>query len=93
MVRDKKLPSRLLLGGCIAIITTAMVVAIAGQEPRARLDVRVGVPPTPFSGSDGQTHLAYELIVTGLSGTKGARFERVEVFGEPDSETADQLCE
>ena len=84
MVRDKKLPSRLLLGGCIAIIATALVVAIAGQGPRARIDVRVGVAPTPFSGSDGQTHLAYELIITGVSGTKGARLERVEVFGELD---------
>jgi len=86
MVRDKKLPSRLLLGGCIAIFATAVVVAIAGQGPRARTDVRVGVAPTPFSGSDGQTHLAYELIVTGVSGTKGALLERVEVFGELDPE-------
>ena len=85
MVRDKKLPSRLLLGGCTAIIATAVVVAIAGQEPRARIDVRVGVAPTPFRGSDGQTHLAYELIITGVSGTEGARFERVEVFGEFDA--------
>lgn len=57
MVRDRKLPSRLLFGGCIAMIATAVVVAIAGQGPRARVDVRVGVAPTPFSGSDGQTHL------------------------------------
>jgi murein DD-endopeptidase MepM/ murein hydrolase activator NlpD len=85
MFRDKKLPSRLLLGGCIAIIAAAVVVATAGQEPRARIDVRVGVAPTPFSGSDGQTHLAYELIITGVSGTKGARLERVEVSGELDA--------
>ena len=57
MVRDRKLPSRLLFGGCIAMIATAVVVAIAGQGPRARVDVRVGVAPTPFSGSDGHTHL------------------------------------
>ena len=84
MVRDRKLPSRLLFGGCIAMIATAVVVAIAWQGPRARVDVRVGVAPTPFSGSDGQTHLAYELIVAGMSGTNGARLERVEVFGESD---------
>lgn len=73
MVRDKKLPSRLLLGGCIAIIATAVAVALAGQKPRARIDVRVGVAPTPFSGSDGQTHLAYELIITGVSGSRSPR--------------------
>lgn len=84
MVRDKKLSSRLLLGGCIAIITTT-VVAIAGRGPRASVEVRVGVAPTPFNGSDGQTHLAYELVITGVSGTKGARLERVEVFGELDA--------
>lgn len=85
MVLNNKPTSRVLLSRCIAAIATAMVVASAAQAPRARLDVRVDVPPTPFSGSDGQTHLAYELIVTGLSGANGARFERVEVFGESDS--------
>jgi hypothetical protein len=85
MVLNNKPTSRVLLSRCIAVIATAMVVASAAQAPRARLDVRVDVLPTPFSGSDGQTHLAYELIVTGLSGANGARFERVEVFGESDS--------
>lgn len=84
MVRANKLPSRALVGGCTAVIASAMVLTVAGQGPRARIDVRVGVAPTPFSGSDGQTHLAYELIVTGLSGANGARLERVEVFGESD---------
>jgi hypothetical protein len=68
----------------IATIATAMVVVVAAQESRARIDVRVGVAPTPFSGSDGQIHLAYELTVTGLTGAHRARFERVEVFGESD---------
>ena len=85
MVLNNKPTSRVLLSRCIGVIATATVVGAAVQAPRARLDVRVGVPPTPFTGSDGQTHLAYELIVTGLSGANGARFERVEVFGESDS--------
>lgn len=85
MVLNNKPSSRVLLSRCIAVIATAMLVGAAAQPPRARLDVRVGVPPTAFTGSDGQTHLAYELIVTGLSGVNGARFERVEVFGESDS--------
>lgn len=75
---------RALVGRCIALIGSALVVAAVAQEPRVRIDVRVGVAPTPFSGSDGQIHLAYELIVTGLSGADGARVERVEVFGESD---------
>ena len=76
--------NRLLVNRCITMIAAAMVVAVAAQESRARIDVRVGVAPTPFSGSDGRIHLAYELIVTGLSGANRARFERVEVFGESD---------
>lgn len=84
MVRANKLPARVLVGGCMAVIASAIVLAVAGQGPRARIDVRVGVAPTPFSGSDGQIHLAYELIVAGVSGTNGARFERAEVFGESD---------
>jgi hypothetical protein len=76
--------ARSLVSRCIAMIGTAMVVAAVAQEPRVRIDVRVGVAPTAFSGSDGQTHLAYELIVAGLSGADAAQVERVEVFGESD---------
>jgi hypothetical protein len=85
MVLNNKPSSRVVLSRCIAVIATAIVVGAAAQPPRVRLDVRVDVPPTAFAGSDGQMHLAYELIVTGLSGTHGARFERVEVFGDSDS--------
>src|SRR5689334_3525543 len=85
MVLNNKPCSRVLLSRCIAVIGTAMVVGMAAQPPSVRLDVRVDVPPTAFTGSDDQTHLAYELIVTGLSGANGARFERVEVFGDSDS--------
>src|SRR5262249_32638115 len=85
MVLKHKSSSRVLLSRSIAVIATTMVVGTAAQPPRLRLDVRVDVPPTAFTGSDGQTHLAYELVVTGLSGTNGARFDRVEVFGDSDS--------
>jgi hypothetical protein len=85
MVLNNKPSFRVLLSRCIAVIGTAMVVGTAAQLPRVRLDVRVVVAPTAFTGSDDQTHLAYELIVTGLSGANGARFERVEVFGDSDS--------
>lgn len=84
MALNNEPSSRVLISRCIALIATAMVVSGA-QPNRGRLDVRVDVPPTAFAGSDDQTHLAYELIVTGLSGTNVARFERVEVFGDSDS--------
>ena len=85
MVCNRKLFSQGFPTVCAAIIATAAAVAVAGQGPRAQIDVRVGVAPTPFSGSDGQIHLAYELIVTGLSGSSAARLERVEVFSERDA--------
>ncbi len=69
---------------CLVMIATAIVLVAAAQEPRARVDVRVVTAPTPFGGSDGQTHLAYELIITALSGAGGARLERVEVSGDSD---------
>jgi imidazolonepropionase-like amidohydrolase len=56
----------------------------ASQESAARVDMRVAVAPTPFKGSDGQTHLAYELVVNDIPRV-GARIDRVEVFGEPDA--------
>lgn len=85
MILNTKSSSRVRLSRYIAMIATAMVVGAAAQSPRARLDVRVSVPPTAFTGSDGQRHLAYELIVTGLAGANSARFERVQVFGESES--------
>ena len=45
-------------GACAAIIASAMLLDVSGQESPARVDVRVGVAPTPFKGSDGRTHLA-----------------------------------
>jgi hypothetical protein len=38
-------------------------------------------PPVPFLGSDGQTHLVYELFVTNFSSGE-ALLERVEVLGD-----------
>src|SRR5262245_3331466 len=81
--------------GCVqrsawaAIVATALVggsvyVTLESQTPRSRVDVRVTVTPTPFSGSDGQTHLAYELSFIGLTGTTTARLDRVDVFAESD---------
>jgi murein DD-endopeptidase MepM/ murein hydrolase activator NlpD len=71
-------------GVCAAIIASAMLWAVSGQESLARIDVRVVVAPTPFKGSDGQTHLAYELIVNDIP-RMGAQIDRIEVIAQSDA--------
>jgi hypothetical protein len=71
-------------GVCAAIMGSAMPLVVSGQESLARIDVRVAVAPTPFKGSDGRTHLAYELVVNDVPRT-GAQFDRIEVFAESDA--------
>ena len=71
-------------GVCAAIIGSAMLLAVSDQESLPRIDVRVAVAPTPFKGSDGRTHLAYELVVNDIPRT-GAQFDRIEVFAESDA--------
>ena len=69
---------------CAAMMASAIVLATAGQESVARIEMRVAVAPTPFKGSDGQTHLAYELVVNDIP-RPSARIDRVEVFAESDA--------
>jgi hypothetical protein len=71
-------------GVSAAIIASAMLLAVSGQEPSARVDVRAAVAPTPFKGSDGRTHLAYELVVNDIP-QLGAQINRVEVFAGSDA--------
>jgi murein DD-endopeptidase MepM/ murein hydrolase activator NlpD len=61
-----------------------MLLGVSGQESSARVDVRVTVAPTPFKGSDGRTHLAYELVVNDIP-KMGAQIDRVEVFAGSDA--------
>jgi hypothetical protein len=70
-------------GACAAIIASAMLLAVSGQESSVRVDVRVAVAPTPFKGSDGRTHLAYELVVNDIP-KMGAQIDRLEVFAGSD---------
>jgi hypothetical protein len=65
-------------------LASLMLVSVSGQESPAGIDVRVAVAPTPLKGSDGRTHLAYELVVSDIP-TPGARIDRVEVFADSDS--------
>jgi hypothetical protein len=46
------------------------------------MGVRAGEPPTPVQGSDGRTHLAYELHLTSTGGD--LQLERVRVFDGRD---------
>ncbi|HET9261941.1 MAG TPA: M23 family metallopeptidase, partial [Vicinamibacterales bacterium] len=71
-------------GVCAAMIASAMLLAVSGQESPPRVDMRVAVAPTPFKGSDGRTHLAYELVVNDIPQT-GAQIDRIEVFAESDA--------
>jgi hypothetical protein len=52
--------------------------AIATQ---VRPEIRAVTAPTTFVGSDGQSHLAYELSITGSS---DARVERLDVLSDAD---------
>ena len=83
---EHNLQRRVLVGSIASMIACIVLLPVAGQGVRARIDVRVSVAPAPFRGSDGQTHLAYELALTGLSGTGRAKLERVEVFGDAQTE-------
>jgi murein DD-endopeptidase MepM/ murein hydrolase activator NlpD len=68
---------------CVGIIS-AMLLAVSAQESSARLNVQVVVAPTPFKGSDGWTHLAYELVVNDIS-QLGVQIDRLEVFAGSDA--------
>lgn len=62
--------SRTLVGVGATLMVTATLAAIHGQG-RATLgaEVRIDTPPAALAGSDGATHLAYELVVTNVVGT------------------------
>jgi len=52
----------------------------------APVEVRVPRAPTPVAGSDGRTHLAYELHVTNFYRDTGTlRLRRVAVFADADT--------
>ena len=61
----------------------ALVPAAAARAPEVLTPLLFAVenPPVPFLGSDGQTHLVYELFVTNFSSGE-ALLERAEVLGD-----------
>jgi murein DD-endopeptidase MepM/ murein hydrolase activator NlpD len=64
-----------------ALATLAPASAARAPEVPTPLLFAVENPPVPFLGSDGQTHLVYELFVTNFSSGE-ALLERVEVLGD-----------
>lgn len=67
------------------VLTSAFVAAAAGiltarAQQAARVEVRQGIAPVPFTGSDGRVHFAYELHLTEASGLQDVTLERVEVL-------------
>lgn len=64
-----------LMGKSVAVWLLACLLCVAplaiAQEPLAPVEARVPFAPTAFGGSDGLTHLAYELHVTSIYGDTG----------------------
>jgi hypothetical protein len=57
----------------------------AGASPiPAQVDVTTPVPPIPFRGAGGQSHLIYELHITNFSRAE-QNLTRIEVFGDGGS--------
>jgi murein DD-endopeptidase MepM/ murein hydrolase activator NlpD len=67
----------------LAAVLAALVPAAAARAPEALTPLLFAIenPPVPFLGSDGQTHLVYELFVTNFSSGE-ALLERVEILGD-----------
>jgi Peptidase family M23 len=68
----------------IALLTLALPAsALASDSPDKMTPLLLQVldAPVPFAGSDGSTHIVYELVVTNFSSAEVA-VEKVEVFGD-----------
>lgn len=75
MIRNAALV--LLLAGLLGIS------AARAEEALAPVEARVPFAPVAFTGSDGRTHLAYELHVTNFYGDSGALAPQgLDVFGD-----------
>ena len=67
----------------LAPLAVLLMPAGAARAPEVLTPLLSAVenPPVPFLGSDGQTHLVYELFVTNFSSGE-ALLERVEILGD-----------
>jgi hypothetical protein len=69
------------------VVAAAAGILTARAQPAARVEVRQGTAPIPFTGSDGSVHFAYELHVTEASRLQDVTLERLEVLGAPPAGT------
>jgi hypothetical protein len=66
-----------------ALIASAAVELASGQLATAPVETHVPFAPIPVAGTDGLTHLAYELYVTNFYRSTGPlRIERLDIFGD-----------
>lgn len=63
--------------GSVVVAAAAGMPTAAGQQA-ARVEVRQGPAPIPFTGSDNRIHFAYELHLTEASGLQDVTLERLE---------------
>jgi hypothetical protein len=78
------LPARTLTAlAVLAVSFTAHASEISDNTPEEMTPLLLSVPnaPVPFNGSDGRTHLVYELTLTNFSSGEVA-VEKVEILGD-----------
>jgi peptidase M23-like protein len=68
----------LVIASCF--VATAAGILTAGAQHAARVEIRQGTAPIPFTGSDDRVHFAYELHVTETSRLQNITLERLEVL-------------
>ena len=77
-------PARVRAASCLLAILAVVPLAANGQsaaEQMTPLLLAVHDAPIPFNGSDGQTHLVYELAMTNFS-SGDLSVQKVEVLGD-----------
>jgi murein DD-endopeptidase MepM/ murein hydrolase activator NlpD len=78
---------RLRLYATICVLASTLQVSPTTQRQALdKVEVRVGAGPVPVEGTDGRTHIGYELHVTVPADSGDLQLERLEVFGEREVE-------
>lgn len=71
---------------CLALLLLLLPFPAMPAPAPAPVEARVPFAPTPFVGSDGLRHLAYELHITNYYGDTGALLpQSLQVFGDDSS--------
>jgi hypothetical protein len=71
---------------CVSIcVFVANLQASAPAQRPDKVEVRLGAAPVPVEGTDGRTHIGYELHVTAPA-EGDLQLERLKVFGEREVE-------